>query len=97
MRQMDIRAAASVNAFLPLQELTALRNYPKQSTLSHEKHKTHQTDSLLQWILMTELPKNTRNYLLIKAVFPTWEQPSLAKAGINIKYVILTAELRNLL
>lgn len=97
MRQMDLTAAASVNTFLPLQELTALRNYPKQITLPHEKHKTHQTDSLLQWMLTNELLKNTRNYLLIKAVFPTRKQPSFTKAGINIKYAIMRAELRNLL
>lgn len=90
-------AAALVNTFLPHQELTVLRNYPKQISLPHEKHKTHQTDSLLQWILTTELLKSTRNYLFIKAIFPMQEQPFLAKAGINIKYVIMTAELRKLL
>lgn len=88
MSQMDLTAAALVNTLLPLQELTVLRNCPKQKiTLPHEKHKTHPTDSLLQCILTTELLKRTRNCLLIKAVFPTREQPSLAKAGINIKYV----------
>lgn len=84
---MDLTAATLVNTFLPLQEWTALRNCTKQITLPHEKHKTHQTDSLLQWILTAELIKSTRNYLFIKAVFPTQERPSLAKAGINIKYV----------
>lgn len=87
MSQTDLTAAALVKIFLPLQEQTALRNCPKQITLPHEKHKTHQTDSLFQWILMAELLKSTRNYLVIKAVFPTWERPSLAKEGINIKYV----------
>lgn len=94
---MDLTAAASVNTFLPLQELTALRNYPKQITLPHEKHKTHETDCLLQWILTNELLKNTRNYLLIKAVFLTWKEPSFTKAGISIKYAVMRAELRNLL
>lgn len=88
MSQMDLMASALVNAILPVQELTALRNCAKQKiTLPHEKHKPHQTDSLLQWILTTELLKSTRNYLLIKAVFPTRDQPSVAKADINIKYV----------
>lgn len=87
MSQMDLTAAALLNTFLPLQEWTASRNCPKQITLPHEKHKIYQTDSLFQWILTAELLKSTRNYLFIKAVFPTRERPSLVKAGINIKYV----------
>lgn len=86
MSQMDLMAAALVNAVLPVQELTALRNCAKQKiTLPHEKHKPHQTDSLLQWILTTELLKSTMCSL--KPSFLHKERPSVAKTDFNIKYI----------
>jgi len=75
----DLTSAAAVNTFLPLQKLPALGDCPVQKTTPlHKNCKSNQTDSLLQWTLMTRLLKSARNCLILKAIFPTREAPSRA-------------------